>query len=215
MYSALERKRARQRDAGVKASDVNQLTAPAGTFRRAKPLVVGTDARPHANRIVSKELFCCLANKCAGVQKVYGDLDRRRAARPKQHEDYCMERACRYGRDQHSAVSACASHDLLSGNSTMQGQHVSCTNCSDTVCTGCTAAVQPCPPQVPAHNRFRRNVISSKGKWIDGYKQQQERHHLLVDGAARDLIIYRTLAQWKNEIDQGYPSTGCSNDCPT
>lgn len=165
------------------------------------------DSRPHAHRVVSDELLCCLADKCAAVHKVYSDYDRRRAARPYQQEDYCLEAKCRYRHDMHAPLSDCVSCAALSAahNERVAGA---------ILCAGCTAATaEQCPPQVPCHNRFRRNVISTAGTWIDGYVKQQERHRRLTYGSERDLIAYNTLAQWKHEIDQGYPSTACANDC--
>lgn len=147
-----------------------------------------------SDRVMSDQLLCCLADKCAGTRKVYGDYDVRRAQRPYQTEDYCLENPCRFRHDKFSAPSKCNSCQCDLGQ-----------NFCDTkgrLCVGCAAAVEPCPPQVPCQDRFRRNVLSSAGTWIDGYVKQQERHHLLVYGAAHDLVTYKTLAAWKQVIDQ-------------
>ena len=148
-----------------------------------------------AKNVVSDKLFCCLADRCAGTRKVYGDYDLRRAQRPYQTEDYCLDAPCRFRRDAFAAPSICNScQSLITGEN-------NCDN-KQRLCTGCVGNVDPCPPQLPCQDRFRRNVISSAGTWIDGYVKQQERHHLLVYGAARDLVTYKTLALWKQQIDQ-------------
>jgi len=164
------------------------------------------DARPHTHKVVSDELFCCLADKCAGVQKVYSEYDRRRAQRPYQHEDYCLEAPCRYRRDKFSPLSDCctACGLILAENLRRNGS---------ALCVGCSAAKEQCAPQVPCQDRFRRNVISTVGTWRNAYYRLDETHKRLTGGAARDLIAYNTLAQWKYEFDQGYPSTACANDC--
>lgn len=142
--------------------------------------------------VASEKLLCCLADRCAGVRKVYGDYDVRRAQRPYQTEDYCLEAPCRFRRDRFAAPSMCDSRRDSEADAGV----------AESVCTGCAAAVEPCPPQVPCADRFRRNVISSAGTWIDGYVRQQERHRLLVHGSTRDLVAYKTLALWKQEIDK-------------
>ena len=153
------------------------------------------DDREKGTKISSNELFYNLADKCAGVKKVYGDYDRRRASRPYQMEDYCLEKQCRYRHDKFSAPSTCQScRSPLTGCNT-------CSPHSTLLCDSCTV-VESCPPSVPCQERFRRNVISSAGAWKQGYELQQERHHLLVGGAARDLIILKTLAIWKQEMDK-------------
>jgi hypothetical protein len=153
------------------------------------------DARPHAGRVTTDELFCCLADRCAGTRKVYGDYDTRRAQRPYQQEDYCLEAQCRFRHDKFSEPSKCHSC-----NSIIDG-HNRCDN-KCRFCIGSAAAVEPCPPQVPCQDRFRRNLISAHGKWIDGYDKVRERHQLLVYGSARDLVVYKTLALWKQELDK-------------
>lgn len=155
------------------------------------------DVFKRPNSVVSDSLLCCLADKCAGTRKVYSDYDLRRAQRPYQTEDYCLESSCRFRHDKFSAPNKCRSCNLVLDGF---GESV-CVN-RERICLGCAAAVEPCPPQVPCQDRFRRNVISSAGKWIDGYVKQQERHHLLVYGAAHDLVTYKTLATWKHVIDQ-------------
>ncbi len=153
------------------------------------------DDRQQGTRVLNDELLYCLSDKCAGVKKVYGDYDKRRASRPYQTEDYCLEKQCRERHDKYSAPSACQScKSPLTGCNT-------CSPHSTLLCQGCSV-VEQCPPSVPCQERFRRNVISSAGTWKRGYEQQQERHHLLVSGAARDLVMYKTLAIWKQEIDK-------------
>jgi hypothetical protein len=167
------------------------------------------DNRPHAGRVTNDDLFCCLADTCAGTRKVYGDYDTRRAQRPYQQEDYCLEAPCRFRHDKFSAPSKCHSC-----NSILDG-HNRCDNkCRFAI--GDAAAVEPCPPQVPCQDRFRRNLISSHGKWIDGYEKQRERHQLLVFGSLRDLVVYKTLALWKEELDTReryrFDGNACASD---
>lgn len=154
------------------------------------------DARPHTSHVISDKLLCCLADKCAGTRKVYGDFDLRRAQRPYQTEDYCLNAPCRFRRDEFATPSLCNSC-----HSPLNPEQNSCNN-KGRLCTGCAAAVEPCPPQLPCQDRFRRNVISSAGTWMDGYVKQQQRHELLVSGAARDLVTLKTLALWKQEFDK-------------
>ena len=158
--------------------------------------------RKQGTQVLSNELLENLADKCAGVRKVYGDYDRRRASRPYQMEDYCLEKQCRYRRDKFSTPSECQScRSPLTGCNT-------CSPHSTLLCQSCTV-VEACPPSVPCQDRFRRNVISTAGTWKRGYEKQQERHHLLVSGSARDLVIYKTLAIWKQELDKRQEMSKC------
>lgn len=158
-----------------------------------KNIDVVVDDRKQGTQIAGIELFQNLADKCAGVKKVYSDYDQRRASRPYQTEDYCWEKQCRYRRDQFSASSTCEScRSPLTGCNT-------CSPHSTLVCDSCTV-IEPCEPSVPCEERFRRNVISSNGTWKKGYEEQQKRHHLLVGGREHDLLILQTYAAWNQYL---------------
>lgn len=160
-----------------------------------KEIDIVIENREQGTQVSSLELFHNLADKCAGVRKVYADYDQRRASRPYQTEDYCWEKQCRYRRDQFAAPSTCQSCRLpITGCN-------ACSPHSSLLCDHCTVR-ETCPPSVPCEERFRRNVISTNGTWKKGYEKQQERHHLLVNGREHDILILKTYAAWNQYLQR-------------